>query len=116
MNPIGAGALTRRIQVQRPSTTKDRLGGPCRTWLDVATVWADIQPLSGREAVIAGRISAQLTHQITVRHQRLFDNPQQVAQMRVIYKARVFNIHSALDEDERRVKLILLASEGLDDG
>ncbi|MEK7344934.1 MAG: head-tail adaptor protein [Pseudomonadota bacterium] len=61
-------------------------------------------------------MSAELTHQITVRHQRLFDNPQQVAQMRVLYKARVFNIHSVLDEDERRVKLILLASEGLDDG
>jgi head-tail adaptor len=66
--------------------------------------------------VIAGRISAELTHQITVRYQRLFDNPQQVAQMRVLYKTRVFNIHSALDEDERRVKLILLASQGLDDG
>jgi head-tail adaptor len=36
--------------------------------------------------------------------------------MRVLYKARVFNIHSALHEDERRVKLILLACEGLDDG
>jgi hypothetical protein len=32
-------------------------------------VWADIQPLSGREAVFANRISAQLTHQFTVRYQ-----------------------------------------------
>jgi SPP1 family predicted phage head-tail adaptor len=79
-------------------------------------LWADIQPLSGREAVIAGRLSAELTHQITVRYQRFFDDPQQVAQMRVLYKTRVFNIHSALDEDERRVKLILLASQGFDDG
>ena len=116
MNPIGAGTLGRRIKIQRPSTVKDSLGAPSRTWIDVATVWADIQPLSGREAVIASRISAELTHQITVRYQRLFDNPQQVAQMRVLYKTRVFNIHSALDEDERRVKLILLASQGLDDG
>jgi head-tail adaptor len=100
MNPISAGMLTRRIKIQRPSTIKDSVGAPCRSWLDVATVWADIQPLSGKE----------------VRYQSLFDNPQQVAQMRVLYKARIFNIHSALNEDEKRTQIILLASEGLDDG
>ena len=116
MNPISAGMLTRRIKIQRPSTIKDSVGAPCRSWLDVATVWADNQPLSGKEAVIANRISAELSHQIIVRYQSLFDNPQQVAQMRVLYKARIFNIHSALNEDEKRTQIILLASEGLDDG
>ena len=116
MNPISAGMLTRRIKIQRPSTIKDSVGAPCRSWLDVATVWADIQPLSGKEAVIANRISAELSHQIIVRYQSLFDNPQRVAQMRVLYKARIFNIHSALNEDEKRTQIILLASEGLDDG
>ncbi len=116
MNPISAGMLTRRIKIQRPSTVKDSVGAPCRSWLDVATVWADIQPLSGKEAVIANRISAELSHQIIVRYQSLFDNPQQVAQMRVLYKARIFNIHSALNEDEKRTQIILLVSEGLDDG
>ena len=116
MNPISAGMLTRRIKIQRPSTIKDSVGAPCRSWLDVATVWADIQPLSGKEAVIANRVSAELSHQIIVRYQSLFDNPQQVAQMRVLYKARIFNIHSALNEDEKRTQIILLASEGLDDG
>lgn len=116
MNPISAGMLTRRIKIQRPSTIKDSVGAPCRSWLDVTTVWADIQPLSGKEAVIANRISAELSHQIIVRYQSLFDNPQQVALMRVLYKARIFNIHSALNEDEKRTQIILLASEGLDDG
>lgn len=116
MNPISAGMLTRRIKIQRPSTIKDSVGAPCRSWLDVATVWADIQPLSGKEAVIANRISAELSHQIIVRYQSLFDNPQQVAQMRVLYKARIFNIHSALNENEKHTQIILLASEGLDDG
>ena len=40
MNPIGAGTLGRRIKIQRPSTVKDSLGAPSRTWIDVATVWA----------------------------------------------------------------------------
>ena len=114
MTALSSGALNRRIKIQRPSTAKDSLGGTTRSWIDVATVWAAIQPLSGREAVIANRLSAEITHQITVRHQAVFDNPQQVAQMRVLYRSRIFNIHSALDDDEQRVAVILLASEGLD--
>jgi len=51
-----------------------------------------------------------------VRYQSIFDNPQQVAQYRVLYRSRIFNIHSALNEDEKRVLVVLLASEGLDDG
>ncbi len=115
MTAVASGALRHRVTIQRPSTTKDRLGGPTRTWIPVATLWADIQPLSGREAVIANRLSAQITHQITVRYQPVFDNPQQVSQMRVLYRSRIFNIHSALNDDEQRVALILLVSEGLDD-
>jgi len=34
----------------------------------------------------------------------------------VLYRSRIFNIHSALNEDEKRAQLILLVSEGLDDG
>lgn len=116
MNPLNAGSLNRRIKFQRPATIKDTLGAPRRSWIDVATVWGEIQPLSGREAVIASRISAEISHQITVRYQSVFDDPQQMAQMRALYRSRVFNIHSALNEDEKRVQITLLVSEGLDDG
>jgi SPP1 family predicted phage head-tail adaptor len=116
MNPLNAGSLNRRIKFQRPSTIKDMMGAPRRSWIDVATVWGEIQPLSGREAVIASRISAEISHQITVRYQPIFDDPQQVAQMRALYRSRIFNIHSALNEDEKRIQVTLLVSEGLDDG
>ena len=116
MTALRAGQLTRRLKIQSRSTTQDTFGGPSLVWTDVATVWAEIQPLTGRELESAQRMASEVSHQITVRYQSLFDNPQQVTQMRALYKARVFNIHSALHEDERRVKLILLACEGLDDG
>ena len=98
MNPLNAGTLNRRIKFQRPTTIKDLMGAPRRSWTDVATVWAEI------------------SHQITVRYQPIFDDPQQVAQMRALYRSRIFNIHSALNEDEKRVQITLLVSEGLDDG
>jgi hypothetical protein len=37
--------------------------------------------------------------------------------MRVLYRSRIFNIHSALNEDEEaQPNSYLLVSEGLDDG
>ncbi len=116
MSGVGAGQLNHRVRIQQPTTVKDALGAPTLTWSDVATVWADIQPLSGREARIADRIAAELTHQITVRFQPIFADPSAVARMRVLFKDRVFALHAALNDDEANVVVILLASEGLGDG
>jgi SPP1 family predicted phage head-tail adaptor len=79
-------------------------------------VWADIQPLSGREARIADRVSAELTHQITVRHRPDLADPRVVSRMRVLFRGRIFAVHAALNDDEANVSVILLASEGLRDG
>jgi SPP1 family predicted phage head-tail adaptor len=116
MSVLSAGQLNHRIRIQQPTTVKDSLGAPTQVWTDVATVWADIQPLSGREARIADRVSAELTHQITVRHCPDLDDPQAVSRMRVLFRGRTFSIHAALNDDEANVSVILLASEGIRDG
>ena len=116
MSAIGAGQLNHRVRIQRPIVSKDMLGAPTQGWTDVGTVWADIQPISGREARIADRVAAEVTHQITVRFQDAFSAPKAVAQLRVLYRRRVFAIHAALNEDEANVVVTLLASEGLRDG
>ena len=116
MSVIGAGQLNQRVRIQRPTTVKDTLGAPTQVWADVAVVWADIAPLSGREARIADRIASEVSHQITVRYQPLFADPRSVTQMRVLFKGRVFALHGALNEDEANVVVILLASEGVRDG
>jgi SPP1 family predicted phage head-tail adaptor len=116
MTAISAGQLNRRIQIQIPTVTKDSLGAPVQAWAHLATLWSDIQPISGREARIADRVAAEVTHQITVRYQPAFDDPKNVAQMRVLYRGRVFSIYGALNDDEANVAVILLATEGLRDG
>ena len=61
-------------------------------------------------------MSAEVTHQITVRYRSDLDDPQAVARMRVLFRSRIFSIHAALNDDEANVAIILLASEGLLDG
>ena len=116
MSVISAGQLNHRMLIQQPMAVKDALGAPIQVWADVATVWAEIQPLSGREARIADRVAAEVTHQITVRYRSDLDDPQVVARMRVLFRGRIFSIHAALNDDEANVAIILLASEGLRDG
>jgi SPP1 family predicted phage head-tail adaptor len=116
MTALRAGQLTRRLKIQSRSTNQDTFGGPSLVWIDVATVWAEIQPLTGRELESAQRMASEVSHQITVRYQANFADPKVVAGYRAIYKGRVFNIHASLNEDERNTVLTLLASEGMDDG
>ena len=115
MSVVSAGQLNHRVRIQRPATVMDAVGAPTQTWVDVATVWADIQPLSGREARIADRIASEVSHQITVRYQPIFADPRSVAQLRVLFKGRVFSLHGALNEEEADVAVTLLASEGVRD-
>lgn len=115
MSVLSASQLQHRVRIQRPTMVKDTLGAPTQSWVDVATLWADIAPISAREARIAERIAAEVSHQITVRYQPIFADPTIVAQMRVLFKGRVFAIHGALNEDQANVAVILLASEGVRD-
>lgn len=114
MTVISAGQLTKRIKLQRQSTLQDSYGGPVRTWLDVATVWAEIEPVTGGEQKRAHRIASEVSHQITVRYQASLTDTRVVSAYRALYKARVFNIHAVLNQDEGNVLITLLASEGLD--
>lgn len=116
MSSLSAGNLKHRVCIQQPVLTKDALGAPTETWADFAKVWADIKPLSGREARIADRVASELTHQITIRYRPDLNDPQSVTRMRVLFRERVFSIYSARNDDEANVAIILLASEGLRDG
>ena len=61
MSALRAGQLNRRITLQRPSSAQDSFGAVQSTWIDVATVWADIQPLSGRELENARRMASEVS-------------------------------------------------------
>lgn len=113
---IRIGTLRHRVKLQQRSTAQDASGGQVTTWSDVATVWADIQPLSGRELLAAQAVNSEVSHQIVIRWQPAFATPKSVAALRILYGSRIFNIAAALNEDERNRTLTLQATEGLNDG
>lgn len=111
-----SGALRKRILLQKRDVTTDSYGGQVSTWSDVATVWGEITPLSGRELFAAQAVQSEVSHQITLRYRPELDIPAVVVAMRAVYNGRNFNIHASLNEDERNRQITLMASEGLNDG
>jgi SPP1 family predicted phage head-tail adaptor len=111
-----AGLLRKRVTLQRRDVAVDSYGGQVTSWTDIATVSAEITPLSGRELFAAQAVQSEVSHRITVRYQPLLANPQTVAAMRAVYNGRFFNIHASVNDEERNRQITLFASEGLNNG
>jgi SPP1 family predicted phage head-tail adaptor len=111
-----AGAMRHRVQIQDQSTTLDTFGGQPLTWTTLATIWADIQPLSAREKEASQAINVEVTHEITIRYQAQFNDTKAMAARRLVYGSRLFNIHGILNVDERNKQMTILASEGMNLG
>jgi SPP1 family predicted phage head-tail adaptor len=108
---LRAGELDRRIKLQQRSATKTDTGTEVQTWTDVATVWANIQPLSGRELIAAAAVEAETTHMIVIRYRQGV-----TARMRAVYGSRIFNITAVVEPQMAHVSLELLCTEGLNEG
>lgn len=103
-----AGMLRHRVEIQRRAEALDGYGQDTEAWLPVATVWAAIESLRGRELEAAATRLAEVSHKIRIRYRDGI-----WPEMRVVYGGRVFDIQAVLDPDDRRRELHLYAREVL---
>lgn len=108
--------MKRRVQLQQRSATNDDVGGQSVAWETVATLWASIVALGGRELLSAQAVQSEVTHSVTVRYRAEFSSPKTAAAMRLVYGARIFNISSVENVDEQNKVVVLTCFEGLNDG
>lgn len=101
-----AGRLRHRVTLQGYSETLSALGEPIKAWTDVATVWADVSPERGREAIAAMQIDATVVQRVRIRY-RAGLTPK----MRVIFGARTLQVEAVLNVDERNRELLLACVE-----
>lgn len=99
------------VVLQSPAGSRDAVGERTTTWTDVATVEAEISPLSGRDLIAAGQTQSEVTHRVKVRY-----GPSIAAidaSWRVLFGARVFVVSWVRNLDETSRVLELICSEGL---
>ena len=108
MNP---GKLRHRITLQEYREILDQYGTPIdQGWQDVATVWASVEPIQGREYIQLQNTQSGLTTRIRIRYR-----PGITPAMRVLYGTRVFDIQSVIDFEERHIELQLMCIERVGD-
>lgn len=94
---IRIGDLRERVTIERVTLVDDGGGGVDETWVEVATVWGKVRPLSGDERVEADAISGALTHEIHMRW-RSDVGPD----MRLRVGTRLFDLRVVMDPDNRQ--------------
>ena len=66
---MNIGGLRHRITIQRAADTVNDTGDPVQTWATLATVWARIEPTTGKERFAAMEQQAEVDYRITCRYQ-----------------------------------------------
>ncbi len=66
--PPAAGSLDQRVTIQRRVVGVDAHGQESTTWQDVATVWASVRPVPGRDLLAAGQPQATFDATVRIRY------------------------------------------------
>lgn len=66
-----AGRLRHRITIQRPERVQNSIDEWVDTWVDVATVWGAIEPLTGRTFFEAQQANSDVSGKVTLRYKHL---------------------------------------------
>ncbi len=84
---IAAGKLDQRVTFQQKSVTKNAIGEEVVSWIDFATVWAEVRPVRGAEFYAANQMQQTLDMRVFVRQRADLTND-----MRMIWKAQPYDI------------------------
>ena len=108
---LNAGQLDRLIVLQQRAAGADSLGQANGAWQDVATVWAQVQPIRGVEYFAAGQTQNQVDVRFRIRRREGVTN-----QMRVLWRGVPHDIESVIEPNGGREQLELMCVSGVRDG
>ncbi|RYE50993.1 MAG: head-tail adaptor protein [Rhizobiaceae bacterium] len=108
-----AGKLRHHVTIQRAEFSQDPVTGEITpSWVEVAKVWAAIEPLSAREFIAAAASQSEVAARIVIRYR-----PGITSTMRVLYRGKIYNIQGVLADMESGLDYLTLpCSEGVSDG
>jgi len=101
-----AGALRHRVTIQRLVTTRDSFGAALETRTDIATVWASVEPIGGRELWQMQQVTAEVSTRVRMRYRS-----DVVPTMRLCFGSRILEVTNVIDTEERHRELELLCRE-----
>ena len=108
-----AGALRHRVTLQQATESQNSFGEVERVWTDVATVWASVEQLSGREFIEARQVDATLSTRIRMRWRNGVTEKMRVVWTDPSGRQHTYNIVSVIADATHRRELMLMCQEVL---
>ena len=93
---IDFGTLRERLTVQVASGATNALGETVLTWANSSSVWASVEGVSVREALVAGQQEVSITHRVRIRYL-----PGLTQSHRFSWRGRTLEIVSLLERNNR---------------
>jgi SPP1 family predicted phage head-tail adaptor len=115
------GKFNRRVRIERRTEQKNpATGQEIDAWVEVATVWADVLMLSGKEVLLADSDVASATASIRIRYRTDLDNGMRAVLLKFVAGVAVddviFNIGKPLPDHAGREYTDLPCTTGANDG
>lgn len=106
LKAVRSGDLRHRVVIERATLTADSDGDMVPDWSPIATRWASVKPLRGKELFDARKVKSNVTHGVMMR-----DGADATTSDRFIHKGRTLNIESVINPEERGVFYEYLCTE-----
>jgi SPP1 family predicted phage head-tail adaptor len=102
---VRIGKLRHRVEIQEFTTVIDDDGYPTENWGTIATVWASVEPVSGKEYWAAAAVQAETTVKVTMRYRDGITTAH-----RLRFGGRVYDIKAVINVEERNRVLELMCT------
>ena len=103
---LDPGSLRSELALQANTSVPDGLGGYAESWVEIATVFAKIEPVSATSRFGPDQTMETVTHRITMRWRSGV-----AAAMRFVRQGRIFDIVTVHDPDDTGRYLVCRAKE-----
>lgn len=100
---MNAGKLRHRVTIQSPVETQNTYGEAEVRWQDVATVWAMVEPLRGREYFASKQMVSEIETRVVIRYMAGI-----TAKMKIVHGADEYLIETIINVLERNRELQLM--------
>jgi SPP1 family predicted phage head-tail adaptor len=111
---MSAGKYNKRLTLSYPVKAESGFGDAVTSWSNLGTVWASIEPLKGRESMVASQLQAPQDHRICIRYHPALSSMD--ATWRAEYNGLVYNIVTPVNVNLANREIELMCSTGVNDG
>ena len=106
---MSIGERRHRVVFQRATISQDAYGEPDKTWSNLATRWALVQPMKGGERFSANQVQVDVDHRIVCRYDSTMATL--TAGDRATWSGHIYDIKSIVWRDHTQKEMEILAQE-----